>query len=159
MADRIELRGIRGRGRHGVLGAERELGQEFCVDLIAWLDLGPAALSDDLNATVNYAELAELALGVVTGPPLNLIEAVAGRIADHAMRRFPQLHAIEVTVHKPQAPIPVVFADAAVVARRSRKAMCARARAHESAREQAVQGSEDLSDGVDGQSTEDGGRP
>lgn len=77
--------------------------------------------SDDLTQTVNYAQLAELAYQVLTGPPCDLIEAVAGRIADAAMAQFPQLHAVEVTVHKPQAPIPHTFADVAVVARRSRK--------------------------------------
>lgn len=129
MADRIELTGLRVRGRHGVLPEERRLGQDFIVDLVCWLDLTAASESDDLNDTVNYAELAQIAHDVVTGEPLDLIEAVAGRIASAAMERFAELHAVEVTVHKPAAPIPLTFDDVAVVARRSRKAHGAALRA------------------------------
>ena len=58
---------------------------------------------------------------IVSGPSCDLIETVAANIADSAMAEYPQLHAVEVTLHKPQAPIPLSFADVAVVARRSRK--------------------------------------
>lgn len=121
MADRIELRGLECFGYHGVFEEEKRAGQPFIVDATCWADLRPAAESDDLHQTINYAELAELIHRIVTGPPRDLIEAVAGEIADTAMATFPLLHAIEITVHKPQAPIPREFADVAVVARRSRK--------------------------------------
>ena len=74
-----------------------------------------------MTKTVNYAELAELAHDVVTGPPKDLIETVASEIADLALETHDRLHAIEVTIHKPHAPIPLPFADVAVVARRNRK--------------------------------------
>lgn len=121
MADRIELKGLEGYGYHGVFEHEKREGQRFIVDITCWADLRPAAETDDLNQTINYAELAELAHGIITGEPFDLIEAVAGTIADKAMAAFPILHAVEVTVHKPQAPIPLSFADVAVVARRSKK--------------------------------------
>ncbi|KQB83183.1 dihydroneopterin aldolase [Corynebacterium oculi] len=121
MADRIVLTGLAGYGYHGVFPEEKREGQEFLVDVTCWADLRPAAAHDDLALTLNYAELAELAHGVLTGPPRDLIETVAAEIADEAMVRFPILHAVEVTVHKPQAPIPLAFGDVAVVARRSRK--------------------------------------
>ncbi|MCS4536109.1 dihydroneopterin aldolase [Corynebacterium sp. HS2168-gen11] len=120
MADRILLTGLRAKGFHGVFAEEQRLGQDFIVDIACWLDLAPAAISDDLADTINYAELAEIAHAVITGPPMQLIEAVAGRIADTVMQTYPQLYAVEVTVHKPHAPIPRDFADVAVVARRSR---------------------------------------
>lgn len=121
MADRIELRGLSAYGHHGVLAHETEHGQAFSVDLTCWLDTAEAAATDDLSKTVNYAELAQLAHDAVAGPPRQLIETVAAEIADAAMARFEQLHAVEVTIHKPHAPIPLSFADVAVVARRSRK--------------------------------------
>lgn len=120
MADRIVLTGLRCYGYHGVFPEERREGQEFLVDVTCWADLCPAARGDDLALTLNYAELAELAHEVVTGQPRDLIETVAAEIAERAMKRFSLLHAVEVTVHKPQAPIPLVFGDVAVVARRSR---------------------------------------
>jgi len=122
MADRIELRGVRVRGHHGVFEHERREGQDFVVDLVLWTDFAAAAASDDLADTVDYGALALLVRDVVAGEPRNLVETVASEIADAVMRRE-DVHAVEVTVHKPQAPIEVAFADVAVVARRSRKAM------------------------------------
>ena len=120
MADRIELRGLSIRGHHGVLDHERANGQEFVVDITVWIDLADAAASDDLADTYNYAALAQLAVDVVAGPPRNLIEAVGGAIAERVMEDE-RVHAVEVVVHKPQAPIPHQFADVAVVVRRSRR--------------------------------------
>ena len=108
------------RGRHGVFDHERVNGQDFVVDITVWIDLADAAASDDLADTNDYAALARLAADVVGGPPRNLIEAVGGEIADRVMDDQ-RVHAVEVVVHKPQAPIPQQFADVAVVVRRSRR--------------------------------------
>lgn len=121
MADRIELKGLKVHANHGVLGHEREHGQAFSVDITCWLDFAGAAAGDDLAQTVNYAELAQLAFDIAAGTPRQLIETVATEIAEAAMARFEALYAVEVTLHKPHAPIPLVFDDVAVVARRSRK--------------------------------------
>ena len=123
MADRIELRGLRARGRHGVFDHERRDGQDFLVDVVLWADLAAAARSDSLVDTVDYGRVAEIARDVVVGEPRNLIEAVAGEIAESLLSEAPLAHAVEVTVHKPNAPIPAEFADVAVVARRSRESM------------------------------------
>lgn len=120
MTDRIELRGLKVRGNHGVFDHERRDGQDFVVDIIVWIDLDTAAGSDDLADTYDYAVLAASAADIVAGPAHNLIETVAARIADEVMADR-RVHAVEVTVHKPQAPIPLTFADVAVVARRSRR--------------------------------------
>lgn len=119
MADRIELTGLRVRGHHGVFEHERRDGQEFVVDLVLWVDSRPAAASDDLNDTVDYGALAQRAHDIVAGEPRNLIETVAAEIADDIVADE-KVYAVEVTVHKPSAPIPLSFADVAVVARRSR---------------------------------------
>jgi 7,8-dihydroneopterin aldolase/epimerase/oxygenase len=120
MADRIELRGLRIRGHHGVYEQERRDGQEFVVDVTVWIDLDRAAATDDLADTLDYGALAQRAAGIVGGPPKNLIEAVAGELAEDVMRDE-RIHAVEVVLHKPQAPIPLTFGDVAVVARRSRR--------------------------------------
>ncbi len=119
MSDRITLTGLRVFGRHGVFDHEKRDGQEFVVDLVVWLDLGPAASSDDLTKTLHYGELAELAAGIVAGEPYDLIESVAGKIADEVLRDE-RLTAVEVTVHKPSAPIPLNFDDVAVTVSRKR---------------------------------------
>lgn len=120
MADRIELRGLSVRGRHGVFEHERVNGQEFVVDISVWIDLAEAAASDELSDTYDYGTLAQQASDIVAGPPRKLIEAVGGDIADQVMTDQ-RVHAVEVVVHKPQAPIPHRFADVAVVVRRSRR--------------------------------------
>lgn len=119
MTDRITLTGLRVFGRHGVFEHEKRDGQEFVVDATAWLDLGPAAASDDLKRTPHYGELAQLAAEIVGGEPYDLIESVAGKIADEMMKDE-RLDAVEVTVHKPCAPIPLTFDDVAVTVHRSR---------------------------------------
>ncbi|MCV7410894.1 dihydroneopterin aldolase [Mycobacterium florentinum] len=120
MADRIELRGLTVQGRHGVYEFERINGQEFVVDIVAWIDLVDAAASDDLADTHDYVALAERAAAIVAGPARNLIETVGAEIADFVMDDE-RVHAVEVTVHKPHAPIEQQFADVAVVIRRSRR--------------------------------------
>lgn len=121
MADRIELRGLMVRGRHGVFDHERADGQDFVVDITLWIDLVDAAASGDLADTYDYGVLAQRAAAIIAGPARNLIETVAGEIAEDVMKDR-RVHAVEVTVHKPQAPIRQTFADVAVVARRSRRA-------------------------------------
>lgn len=120
VADRIELRGLTVRGHHGVFEHERRDGQDFVVDITVWIDLAAAAASDDLVDTLDYGVLAQRAADVVAGPPRNLIETVAAEIADATMTDE-RVHAVEVVVHKPSAPIPLAFNDVAVVARRSRR--------------------------------------
>lgn len=116
--DRITLTGLTAFGRHGVFEHEKRDGQDFVVDITVWLDLSVAASGDNLGKTVHYGELAELAAGIIGGPPRDLIEAVAGDIAGAVLRQFP-VATVEVTVHKPSAPIPLPFADVSVTIRRS----------------------------------------
>lgn len=120
MTDRITLTGLRVRGRHGVFEHERRDGQDFLVDVTAWIDLDEAGTTDELTDTLDYGELAQRAAAVVGGEPYRLIESVAARIAEDVMTDE-RVHAVEVTVHKPAAPIPLTFADVAVTARRSRR--------------------------------------
>ena len=119
MSDRIELRGLKVRGHHGVFDHEKRDGQDFLIDIIVWMDLGPAGASDDLLDTLHYGELAEGAAAIVAGPSLDLIESVAARIADGVLQDD-RVDRVEVTVHKPSAPIPLTFADVAVVVTRDR---------------------------------------
>ncbi len=77
------------------------------------------ALSDDLANTVHYGELAEEVVAAVSSDPVDLIETVAERVAQVVLAHIP-VQRVEVTVHKPQAPISVEFADVAVTIERSR---------------------------------------
>jgi dihydroneopterin aldolase len=120
VTDRIMLTGLRVRGRHGVFEHERRDGQDFLVDITVWIDLDRAAATDDLADTLHYGELAERAAAIVGGQPYQLIESVAAKVAEDVMTDE-RAHAVEVTIHKPSAPIPLTFADVSVTARRSRR--------------------------------------
>lgn len=111
--DQITLSGVTAVGHHGVLDFERRNGQPFVVDAVLHLDFGAAAASDDVLHTAHYGEVAECIRGWITGEPLNLIEALAVRIADDVLAKFP-VSAVDITVHKPQAPIAVEFGDVSV---------------------------------------------
>ena len=119
MRDQISLTGLRVRGFHGVFEHERRDGQDFVVDAVLEISTVRAAASDDLADTVHYGELAEQLAAVVAGEPVNLLETLAGRLADVCLAD-PRVDAATVTVHKPQAPIPLAFSDVAVTIRRSR---------------------------------------
>jgi 7,8-dihydroneopterin aldolase/epimerase/oxygenase len=117
--DRITITGIEAYGYHGVLPHERADGQRFVVDLELGLDTRPAAWSDDLSRTVDYGNLTQRVHDAVTSDPVELIETLAERVADLLLDAEP-VRWVRVTVHKPQAPIPVAFADVAVTIERSR---------------------------------------
>src|SRR4028118_708550 len=101
--DRIIIEGMVFFGHHGVLPAERELGQPFVVDVELWLDLRPAGLSDDLAKTVDYGEVYRLAKQVVEGEPADLTETVAERIANATLEEHPPVEVVRVTPEQPAA--------------------------------------------------------
>jgi 7,8-dihydroneopterin aldolase/epimerase/oxygenase len=115
--DRIAVRGLRAHAHHGVYDFERERGQVFRVDAVLELDTAPAAVGDDLERTVNYAELAQRLYAVLTGEPVNLLETLAQRLADVCLAD-PLVDAVEMTVHKPEADLGVPFDDVTVTIRR-----------------------------------------
>ena len=117
--DRIRLAGVRGRGFHGVFEHERREGQEFVVDVELAADLTPAGASDDLADTVNYGEIGAEVLARIEGEPFDLIERLADVIASDVLRHN-EVDEVTVTVHKPQAPVGVPFADVTVTVVRRR---------------------------------------
>ena len=117
--DRITLTGLRVHGWHGVHEFERRDGQEFVVDATVWLDLGAAAATDELSATLDYDALARRAAAIVTGDPCDLIETVAARIAADILTDQ-RVEAVEITVHKPHAPLSRAFTDVSVTVSRGR---------------------------------------
>jgi 7,8-dihydroneopterin aldolase/epimerase/oxygenase len=119
MTDRIALVGLTGRGRHGVYQYERDESHPFVVDVILDVDTHRAAASDQLMDTIDYGVIANTVVGIVEGEPVDLIETLAQRIAD-ACLADPKVNKVQVTVHKPDAPISVPFDDVAVTIERSR---------------------------------------
>ena len=113
MADRITITGVRATGHHGVFAHERRDGQEFRADAVLHVDTRAAAAADDLSRSVDYGVAAQRMHDVLAGEPFDLIETVAERIAADLLA-LPGVQSVEVTVHKPGAPIPVPFDDVSV---------------------------------------------
>ena len=117
--DRITITGIEAYGYHGLLPEERRDGQRFVVDIDLALDTRAAAWSDDLSRTVDYGSLTQRVHDAVASDPVGLIETLAERVAGLVLDVEP-VRWVRVTVHKPEAPIPVTFTDVAVTIERSR---------------------------------------
>jgi dihydroneopterin aldolase/dihydroneopterin aldolase/2-amino-4-hydroxy-6-hydroxymethyldihydropteridine diphosphokinase len=100
-----------------VLEHERANGQEFVIDVVAYLATLDA--KDDISATVHYGELAEKVVAAVSSDPVDLIETVAERVAAVVLG-FELVSMTQVTIHKPNAPISVPFADVSVTVFRGR---------------------------------------
>jgi dihydroneopterin aldolase len=120
MTDRIEIRDLRVLGVHGVLAEEKARAQPFSLDIVAWLDTRAAQQSDDLADTVDYGALAEIAADVVSGRSYQLLEALAGRLADALLIVDPRLEAVEVTVRKLRPPLALDVASTGVRVTRQR---------------------------------------
>jgi dihydroneopterin aldolase len=119
VTETLTLRGLRARGNHGVLPEERREGQVFVVDAVLHLDMSQAIARDDLSQTVDYADLAHRLVAIVGGDPVDLIETLAERLAACCLANK-QVQRVELTVHKPDAPIGVDFDDIAVTVVRER---------------------------------------
>jgi dihydroneopterin aldolase len=118
-ADRISLLGLRAFGRHGLFDHERADGQEFIVDAVLWVDTRAAAAADDLSLTADYGALANALAGIVSGEPVALIETLADRLAAACLANQ-SVQQVEITVHKPHAPVSQLLADITVTITRSR---------------------------------------
>ena len=114
MSDQIKVTGIKAFGYHGVFDHEAQNGQDFFVDLELSVDLSAASKSDDLNDTIDYGSLADLVVEEITGERVELIERLAGRIADRIKSQFAEIEQVAVTVHKPKAPVSAQVADISV---------------------------------------------
>jgi 7,8-dihydroneopterin aldolase/epimerase/oxygenase len=117
--DRIEIRGLRAHGHHGVFADERRHGQVFVVDLVLECDLRVPAASDALTDTTDYGALATRVADAVAGTRFDLLEALAGHLAELVLASEP-VHAVSVRVSKPDAPLAVEADEVAVVLRRTR---------------------------------------
>ena len=120
MSDQIHLTGIRAFGYHGLFDFEAEEGQNFLVDLAISIDLSKASVSDSISDTVDYGLVAELVVEEIEGERVILIERLAGKIGDRVLALDTRITKVEITVHKPQAPVKAELSDIAVKITRTR---------------------------------------
>ncbi len=119
-ADRIELRGLRVLGAHGVLPEERDRPQPFEVDADVLVDLSPAGASDELADTVDYGAVADRIVATVAGSHRALLEALATEAADAVLGVDGRITRVTLSVRKLRPPLPVDVATVGVRVTRHR---------------------------------------
>jgi 7,8-dihydroneopterin aldolase/epimerase/oxygenase len=110
----VELHGLEIFGRHGVLESERREGRTFLYDV--WLDVGDSALSDRIEDTVDYRDVAACVREISEGRHFHLLESLAAAVADALVARFPA-ERVRVRVRKPSlelAGLPAAYSGATV---------------------------------------------
>ena len=140
--DVITLRGLHVEAAHGVFDFEHDAPQPFIVDCALWVDTSASALSDDIADTVSYALVADEIMSIVSGPSVKLIETLGNAIAMRLLR-LAHVLGVEVTVHKPQAPLEQPFADVSVTVRRGQVPLAVRSSASSSPDVSASAGASD----------------
>ncbi len=118
--DSIYLYGMKFFGYHGALKEENVIGQRFEVDIILKVDLKKAGQSDNLNDTVNYAEVYNEVKHCVENKKFKLIERLAEDIAENILEKFDIVDSLSVKVKKPEAPIVGMFDFVGVKVKRGR---------------------------------------
>jgi len=118
-SDILLVEDIRFYGHHGVTPAQQEVGAWFSVSVELALDLTPAALSDDLEAAMDYSQVVRRVIEVGTGERVRLIERLAGLLCEALLREYPARE-VTVTVRKLTAPLEGVAAVPGVRMTRSR---------------------------------------
>ncbi|MEA2935213.1 MAG: 7,8-dihydroneopterin aldolase/epimerase/oxygenase [Variibacter sp.] len=120
MSDTIFIERLVVHAHHGVGEDERQIGQQFLLDLHLDVDLSAAGDSDKLVDTVSYADIIEVASEAFRSTRYRLVEAAATAVADAILDAFPRVEGLTIAVHKPHAPIAAVFSDVGVRLTRSR---------------------------------------
>ena len=118
MSHKIKIKGLRVYAHHGVFDFERQNGQDFYIDVTIWVG-GKSTMTDDLNHTIHYGDLAKALVEAAKNQPVDLLETLAQRLLDLTLNfgggaLSGLITKAKVTVHKPNAPIPYDFEDVSV---------------------------------------------
>lgn len=116
--DRIEVKGIVIYAKHGMLDAEKMLGQQFIVDCLMKLDV--SACNEQIDKTVHYGEVTMDIVKFMTENRFDLLETVANKLSQYILLKYNLLKEVEITIHKPSAPIPAIFEDVKLTVKRKR---------------------------------------
>ena len=119
--DKIIINNLHIYAYHGVNAEEKEIGQNFYLDIVCCADLQNACQSDDLHETVNYSKVVKAVTAVFTAEKYDLIERAAQVTADCILEKFPNVQSVRDTLRKPEAPIKADFGFVAVEIERGRK--------------------------------------
>lgn len=104
MSSKIYLRNVRFHAFHGVLPQEGIVGNDYLVNLVLDYDFSSAMQTDDLQGTLNYAEVYQKVREEMAVPS-KLLEHVAGRIAHRLFSDFPEIQKLQLSITKVNPPM------------------------------------------------------
>lgn len=104
MSSKIYLRNVRFHAFHGVLPQEGIVGNDYLVNLVLDYDFSSAMKTDELQGTLNYAEVYQKVRGEMATPS-KLLEHVAGRIAHRLFSDFPEIQKLQLSITKVNPPM------------------------------------------------------
>lgn len=104
MSSKIYLRNVRFHAFHGVLPQERIVGNDYLVNLVLDYDFSSAMKTDDLQGTLNYAEVYQKVREEMAVPS-KILEHVAGRIAHRLFSDFPEIQKLQLSITKVNPPM------------------------------------------------------
>ena len=104
MSSKIYLRNVRFHAFHGVLPQEGIVGNDYLVNLVLDYDFSSAMKTDDLQGTLNYAEVYQK-IREEMAVPSKLLEHVAGRIAHRLFSDFPEIQRLQLSITKVNPPM------------------------------------------------------
>lgn len=104
MSSKIYLRNVRFHAFHGVLPQEGIVGNDYLVNLVLDYDFSSALKTDDLQGTLNYAEVYQKVKEEMVVPS-KLLEHVAGRIAHRLFSDFPEIQKLQLSITKVNPPM------------------------------------------------------
>lgn len=119
--DKIIIKGLKVFAYHGVNADEKVNGQNFILDIAAYMHLKQAGVTDNINDTVSYAKILKTAVKIISENKYDLLEKVAQRVAQQIFLEFEPIKKIDICLKKPQAPIAANFDYVAVEISRTRE--------------------------------------
>ena len=120
MKGRIHIKGMIFFGYHGHRTEEKTLGQRFTIDLVLSVEIGEAARTDELVATVDYLKVFQLCRDVVENHRVKLLETLAAHVIDRILADFPLVQEVDITIKKPSVSAPGVLDYVAIETRKTR---------------------------------------
>lgn len=119
--DKILIRNLKIFAYHGVNPEEKVQGQNFILDIDAFVDISVPCKTDNVDDTVSYAEIIEETVRIFTSRKDDLVERAAERVSEGLFEKFEKIQALRVLLKKPDAPIDADFEYVGVEIERNRK--------------------------------------
>ena len=112
--DKIIVKNLKIFAYHGVNPEEKENGQNFVLDIDAYVDISKPCQSDNVDDTVSYAKIIKETVRIFISQKDDLLERAAQRVADGLFESFEKIEKLRILLKKPEAPIKADFEYVAV---------------------------------------------